>query len=170
LNKKKIIFTILALFILFCHWYFGTRVFTSYSYPIFSKQYWYAEILKVWIQEEDKARLRVWKDTIPVFMNDRDIKLPSINGFTIISLNPRSALWNTYRNRRFCQIIQEKDFHNPMKRQIKLRVRDNFNADTSRFNFTNFAIARPRDWNFILLGIRYRWFIAEHARPAATKG
>jgi hypothetical protein len=165
MTKKNIIIISLSVVFLACHWLFGTKVFTSYSYPIFDKQHWYAEMVRVWIGEEDKARLRVWKDTIPVFMNDRDANLPNINGFTIISLNPRSALWNTYRNKRVCQIIQEKDFHNPFKREIKLRIRDNFDPDTSKFNFTNFSIAKPRDWKFVLLGARYRWFIAEHSRP-----
>jgi len=169
MNKKKKVLIALVFLALCCHWYFGTKVFTYYSYPIFSKQHWYAEVMKTWIQEEDKNRLRVWKDTIPVFMNESTVKLPNLEGFTIISLSPRSALWNTYRNRRFCQIIQEKGQF-LMGKKITLRVRDNFNADTSSFNFTNFPISRPRDFDFVLYGIRYRWVIQECARPVTKKG
>lgn len=168
MTRKNQILLILALAFLACHWLFGTKVFSNYSYPFFNKQYWYTQIVKTWIHEEDKARLRVWKDTIPVFMTERDVQLPDIDGYTILSLNPRSALWNVYRNKRFCQIIHEKLFHDPMKREIKLRVRDNFNPDTSRFNFTDFRIATPRDWNFELLGIRYKWFISWHRKPGAS--
>jgi hypothetical protein len=169
MNKKTKFLIIAALAAIFCHWYFGTKVFTRFSYPIFSKQHWYAEVLKTWIQEEDPNRLRIWKDTIPVFMNERDVKLPKVKGFAIISLSPRSALWNEYRNRRFCQIIQENGRF-LSGRKITVRVRDNFNADTSKFNFTNIPIAMPRDWNFVLFGIRYTWIIQEYARPTRKKG
>jgi hypothetical protein len=167
MNKKKAFFIIVALLFAFCHWYFGTKVFTFYSYPIFDKQYWYAEIVKTWIRDEDKIRLRVWKDTIPVFMNESTIKLPNIEGFTILSLNPKSALWNSYRNRRCCQIIQEKVHHTLMGREIKLRVRDNYNVDTSAFDFAKVRISMPRDLDYVLFGIKYKWVIIKDERPKA---
>ena len=168
MTKKKAILTILVLLAVLSHWYFGTKVFTLYSYPVFNKRYWYAEILKTWIQSEDKTRLRVWKDTIPVFMNESGIELPNLAGFTVISLNPKSALWNEYRNRRFCQIIEEKVHHNLKGREIKLRIRDNYNEDTSAFNITRLRISVPRDLDYILFGMRYKWFIAREAGPTRT--
>jgi hypothetical protein len=167
MNRKRGVLVIVGLLFLFCHWYFGTKVFTFYSYPVFDKQHWYAEIVRTWIRGEDKARLHVWKDTIPVFMNESDITLPNLEGFTIISLNPKSALWSSYRNRRFCQIIEEKVHHTLMGREIKLRVRDNYNSDTSAFNITKLRIAVPRDLDYVLFGIKYKWVIQKGAKPRA---
>jgi hypothetical protein len=167
MNKKRVFFIIVALLLVFCHWYFGTKAFTFYSYPIFNKQHWYAEILKTWIQDEDKTRLHVWKDTIPVFVNESDITLPNVNGFTIITLSPKSALWYNYRNKRYCQIIQEKVHRNLMGREIKLRIIDNYNADTSAFNITKLRISTPRDLDFVLFGIKYKWLIFKDAKPKA---
>ena len=167
MNRKRGVLVIAALLFLFCHWYFGTKVFTFYSYPVFDKQHWYAEIVRTWIRDEDKTRLHVWKDTIPVFMNEGDITLPNLEGFTIISLNPKSALWSSYRNRRFCQIIEEKVHHTLMGREIKLRVRDNYNSDTSAFDITKLRIAVPRDLEYVLFGIKYKWVIQKGAKPRA---
>ena len=169
MNKKTAFLIIVALLFVFCHWYFGTKVFTFYSYPVFNKQYLFAEILKTWIHDEDTRRLRVWKDTIPVFMNESNIELPNLNGFTIISLNPKSALWNSYRNRRFCQIIEEKVHHTLLGREFKLRIRDNYNSDTSAFNITKVRISAPRDLDYVLFGIKYKWVIVKDARPLAGK-
>jgi hypothetical protein len=167
MNKKNAFFISLALLLIFCHWYFGTKAFTLYSYPIFNKRHWYAELLKTWIHDEDKTRLHVWKDTIPVFMNESNITLPNIEGFTIISLNPKSALWERYRNRRFCQIIQKKAHQNLTGREFKLRIRDDYTADTSAFNITKSRISAPRDLDFLLIGIKYKWLILKDTRPKA---
>jgi hypothetical protein len=167
MNKKNVIFAILIFLAVLCHWYFGTRVFTYYSYPVFDKQHWYTELLKTWIKEEDKTRLRVWKDTIPVFMNESDIKLPDFGGFTIISLNPKSTLWNTYRNKRCCQIIEQKVHNTVMGREFKLRIRDNYNADTSAFDITKMRISIPRELGFVLYGVKYRWVITKDTKPLA---
>jgi len=167
MTKKNAFFIILALLFILCHWYFGTKVFTLYSYPIFNKQHWYAELLKTWIHDEDKARLRVWKDTIPVFMNESDIVLPKVEGFTIISLSRKSALWNSYRNRRLCQIIEAKVHHNLMGREIKLRIRDDYLGDTAAFDMTKSRISAPRDFNFLLIGIKYKWLIQKDTMPSA---
>jgi|GEM_PF-4901886 len=167
MTNKRIIFIVVSLLFIFCHWYFGTRVFTFYSYPIFNKQYWYAELLKTWIHDEDKKRLHVWKDTIPVFMYESNVTLPNVEGFAVISLNPRSALWNRYRNGRFCQIIQEKVHSTLIGREIKLRIRDNYNEDTSAFDITKSRISVPRDLKFLLIGTRYKWSILKDERPKA---
>jgi hypothetical protein len=158
---------ILALLFIFCHWYFGTKVFTFYSYPFFNKQHWYAELLKTWIHDEDKTRLHVWKDTIPVFMNERDITLPNVEGFTIISLNPKSELWNKYRNGRLCQIIEAKVHHTLTGREIKLRIRDNYSGDTAAFDMAKSRISAPRDFDFLLIGIKYKWRILKDTQAKA---
>jgi hypothetical protein len=171
MNKKLNIIIIIVGIVAVVHWYFGTKALTYYSYPIFNTSYWYTEILKTWIDHEDTTRLKIWNDTIPIFVRETNIKIPNIDGKTIITLNPKSSEWENNRGSlKCCMIIQEEGYYYPIAREYKLMIRDYFEVDSTNApiildNKKAMYFKKMREWHFVLFGKNYHWYIGEFSKP-----